>query len=112
MLILTVALEPIRTTLVIDQINIVLLALVTWDLLRTKQSRWTGVGIGIAAGIKLTPLIFIPYLLLTKRFRRPLAASISQRNASKHGGNQQAIDYHAVSKIVLEQPRDQQVPQR
>jgi len=31
---------------------------------------WKGAGVGIAAGIKLVPLIFIPYLLLTRRFRQ------------------------------------------
>jgi len=39
---------------------VLLLAIVVADLLRTRKSSWTGVGVGIAAGIKLTPLIFIP----------------------------------------------------
>ena len=30
---------------------------------------------GIAAGIKLVPLIFIPYLLLTRRFRQAAVAA-------------------------------------
>src|SRR5206468_10371832 len=34
-----------------------------------------GVGIGIAAGVKLTPLIFIPYLLLIRRYRQAAVAS-------------------------------------
>jgi alpha-1,2-mannosyltransferase len=34
------------------------------------DSNWLkGVGVGLAAGFKLTPLIFIPYLLLTRRYR-------------------------------------------
>ena len=36
---------------------------------------WKGAGIGIAAGIKLVPLIFIPYLLLTRRFRQAAVAT-------------------------------------
>ena len=34
-----------------------------------------GVGVGIAAGIKLIPLVFIPYLLLTRRFRAAALAA-------------------------------------
>ena len=49
------------------------MALIIWDLCQpdTRASRWwKGLGVGIAAGIKLVPLIFIPYLLLTRRFRQ------------------------------------------
>ena len=34
-----------------------------------------GIGIGLAAGVKLTPLIFIPYLLLTRKYRQAAVAS-------------------------------------
>ncbi|GAA3435200.1 glycosyltransferase 87 family protein [Kutzneria kofuensis] len=61
--------EPVRTTLYLGQINVLLLAIVVADLLRTRKSNWMGVGVGIAAGIKLTPLVFIPYLLLTRQFK-------------------------------------------
>ena len=37
-------------------------------------ARLKGAGVGLAAGVKLVPLIFIPYLLLTRRFR---AAGVS-----------------------------------
>ena len=36
---------------------------------------WHGLGIGIAAGVKLTPLIFIPYLLLIRRYRQAATAA-------------------------------------
>ena len=36
---------------------------------------WHGFGIGIAAGVKLTPLIFIPYLLLIRRYRQAATAT-------------------------------------
>ena len=36
---------------------------------------WHGLGIGIAAGVKLTPLIFIPYLLLIRRYRQAATAT-------------------------------------
>jgi alpha-1,2-mannosyltransferase len=51
------------------------MAAIMWDLTQpdyTKNGRyrwWKGVATGIAAGIKLTPLIFIPYLLVTRKWR-------------------------------------------
>jgi len=65
-------LEPMRLTADLGQINVLLLVLVVADLL--KQSRWSGVGIGLAAGIKLTPALFIIYLLVTRRIRAALVA--------------------------------------
>lgn len=68
---LSLALEPVWSTLAFGQVNLFLLALVVGDALRPDGTsrRWAGVGIGVAAGIKLTPLIFIPYLVLTGRLR-------------------------------------------
>jgi alpha-1,2-mannosyltransferase len=68
-------LEPVRLTAELGQINLVLLVLVVADLLATKHSRWAGVGIGLAAGIKLTPALFIVYLLVTRRVRAALVAT-------------------------------------
>jgi alpha-1,2-mannosyltransferase len=62
-------LDPVRTTLYLGQINIVLLALVLLDLLGRRDSRWRGVGIGLAAAVKLTPLLFVGYLLVRRRYR-------------------------------------------
>jgi alpha-1,2-mannosyltransferase len=67
-------LEPMRLTAELGQINVLLLVLVVADLLAGKQSRWSGVGIGLAAGIKLTPALFIIYLLVTGRIRAALLA--------------------------------------
>jgi alpha-1,2-mannosyltransferase len=61
-------------TLFFGQINLVLLALVVGDLALPDRIKGKGIGIGLAAGIKLTPLIFIPYLLFTRRVR---AAAVS-----------------------------------
>ncbi|MEU7582545.1 glycosyltransferase 87 family protein [Streptomyces sp. NPDC041068] len=57
--------EPVWTTLRYGQINLLLAALVLWDLSRRPGHRWAGVGIGIAAAIKLTPALFAVFLLLT-----------------------------------------------
>ena len=67
--------EPVQRTLFLGQIEIVLMALVIWDLCQPDRRWWQGAGVGIAAGIKLIPLIFIPYLLLTRRFRQAAVAS-------------------------------------
>ncbi|GAA1482438.1 glycosyltransferase 87 family protein [Gordonia sinesedis] len=62
-------LEPVRTTIWYGQINVFLMLLICADLLRPNGSRLRGVGTGIAAGIKLTPLIFVPYLALIRQWR-------------------------------------------
>src|ERR1700734_1919257 len=67
-------LEPVAMTLFFGQINLVLLALVVGDLALPDRIKGKGIGIGLAAGIKLTPLIFIPYLLFTRRVK---AAAVS-----------------------------------
>ena len=71
--------EPVLRTLYLGQVNLALMALITWDLCQpdTKASRWwKGTGTGIAAGIKLVPLVFIPYLLCARKFRQALMATI------------------------------------
>jgi alpha-1,2-mannosyltransferase len=61
-------LEPVRTTLGYGQIDLLLAAAVLIDLAR-PQGTFKGALIGLCAGLKLTPAIFIVYLLLTRRFR-------------------------------------------
>jgi alpha-1,2-mannosyltransferase len=74
---LAVAFEPLRETFLFGQVNSVLLAVVAADLLLLVRYNRSiaGVGIGIAAAIKLTPGIFIVYLLVTKRYRAAAVAS-------------------------------------
>ena len=67
--------EPVQRTLFLGQIELVLMALVVWDLFQPDRRWWKGAGIGVAAGVKLVPLIFIPYLLLTRRFRQAAVAA-------------------------------------
>lgn len=67
-------LDPVRTTLYLGQINLLLLALVVGDVLGRPGSRWRGVGVGAAAALKLTPLLFVGYLLLIGRIRAAVTA--------------------------------------
>ncbi|WP_307822168.1 glycosyltransferase 87 family protein [Streptomyces flavofungini] len=56
--------EPVWTTLRYGQVNLLLAVLVLWSLTRRPDHRWAGVGIGVAAAIKLTPALFVVFLLL------------------------------------------------
>jgi len=70
------ALEPVWKTLFLGQINLILMAFVVLDVLvlSARRSRWAGVLIGVAAAIKLTPLIFVPHLFFTGRWKDGLRA--------------------------------------
>lgn len=75
--ILTAAFEPVRETFSFGQINLILLFLVLADVrfLLAPGRRFAGVGIGLAAAIKLTPGIFVLYLLVTRRWRAAAVAT-------------------------------------
>jgi alpha-1,2-mannosyltransferase len=87
---LAAAIEPTRETLGYGQVNLLLFALILADLiaLRWRSRRgthqaegdgpllrfiyggaWAGVGIGLATAVKLTPALFIFYLMLTRQWR-------------------------------------------
>uniref|UniRef100_UPI003D8CE023 glycosyltransferase 87 family protein n=1 Tax=Gordonia sp. B7-2 TaxID=3420932 RepID=UPI003D8CE023 len=67
------SLEPVRTSFAAGQINLLLVALIISDIGRCS-GRLRGVGVGLAAGIKLTPLIFVVYLLATRQWRTAATA--------------------------------------
>lgn len=65
-----VAIEPLRTSLGYGQVNTLLMALVVVDLLPDRARRWPrGVGIGVAAAIKMTPALFGVFALVARRSR-------------------------------------------
>src|SRR3954464_4166101 len=68
---LAIVFEPVRETITFGQVNTLLLTLVAGDMLVgvARGRRWAGVGIGLATAIKLTPGVFILYLLITRRWR-------------------------------------------
>ncbi|KKJ94101.1 glycosyltransferase 87 family protein [Micromonospora sp. HK10] len=92
---MAVAIEPSRETLGYGQVNLLLFALIMADLvgLRWRAKRgthldpagsaltrfvyggaWAGVGIGLATAVKLTPALFVGYLVLTRQWRAALTA--------------------------------------
>ena len=60
------ALEPVWQNLTFGQTNLILMLAVVVDLIRPER-RWSGVLVGIAAGVKLTPLVFVILLVLVGR---------------------------------------------
>jgi len=67
--------EPVQRALYLGQVELALMALVVWDLCQPDRRRWKGAATGLAAGIKLVPLLFIAYLLFTRRFRQAAVAA-------------------------------------
>jgi alpha-1,2-mannosyltransferase len=65
--------EPVQRTLHVGEVDLLLMLLVVTDLVMWR--RWQGAGVGIAAGIKLVALIFIPYFLITGRYRQAVTAA-------------------------------------
>jgi len=66
--------DPVSLTLLLGQVNLILMFLVLLDLLAADGSRWKGMGVGVAAAIKLTPAFFVLYLVLTRRLRAAAVA--------------------------------------
>ena len=68
-----VLLNPVLITIGFGQVNLFVTLLVMWDLLTErrigKRQLPLGVATGLAAAVKLTPLLFVPYLVLTRRWR-------------------------------------------
>ncbi|GAB3738197.1 glycosyltransferase 87 family protein [Amycolatopsis oliviviridis] len=66
-------LEPVRQTLGFGQINLLLMGLVAADCLLAR-GRYRGIGVGLAAAVKLTPMAFLLFFLVRKDFRGALTA--------------------------------------
>ena len=69
-------LEPVRQTLAYGQINLYLGLLVLGDLLvlARRDSRWAGVGVGLALAVKLTPGVFLLLFVLARQWRAVVVA--------------------------------------
>jgi alpha-1,2-mannosyltransferase len=71
------ALEPVRHTFNLGQVNLILFALVMVDIARVASGRSAGVGIGLATAVKLTPGIFILLLLGARHVRAAAVATVT-----------------------------------
>lgn len=70
--------EPLSSTLGYGQVNVVLLWLVVEDVLGAgARSRAAGVLTGIAAGVKVTPLLLVAWLAVTGRTRAAVRAVVA-----------------------------------
>lgn len=78
-------LQPVWQTIGLGQLNLVLMALVVVDVLRPRGTRFGGVLIGLAAAVKLVPLIFIGHLLLAGRRADALRAGATFAGATAFG---------------------------
>ena len=67
--------EPVQRALHLGQIEPLLMVAIVWDLCQPDRRWWKGAGVGVAAGIKLVPLIFIPYLVLAGKLRQAVVAT-------------------------------------
>lgn len=76
-----VLLNPVLMTIGFGQVNLFVTFLVMWDLLSDrrigKRQMPLGVATGLAAAVKLTPLLFVPYLVLTRRWRAALTCVLT-----------------------------------
>jgi alpha-1,2-mannosyltransferase len=74
LLVPVILLDPVRQTFLLGQVNIILALMVIADLtLDLPIPR--GILVGLAAAIKVTPIILIPYLFLTRQGRSGLRAA-------------------------------------
>lgn len=69
LVVLSLALEPVYQNWRMGQINLVLVWLVLVDLLRRNDARMRGFWLGVTIGVKLTPAVFLPFLVLTRQWK-------------------------------------------
>jgi alpha-1,2-mannosyltransferase len=81
---LALGVESTRETITFGQINMLLVVLILADLLIAvpRNSRWSGVGVGLATAIKLFPGIFIVYFLVARRWRMAGVAAAAAAGAT------------------------------
>jgi alpha-1,2-mannosyltransferase len=70
-------LEPVRTTIGLGQINILLMTAVVVDCLGPATRLPRGILIGLAAAVKITPAAFVLFFLLRKDFRALVTAVVT-----------------------------------
>jgi alpha-1,2-mannosyltransferase len=71
-----IALEPARSAIDYGQVEFILMFIVVADLLMTA-SPYRGIGIGLAAAVKLTPLSFVIVLAVSRDVKSVIRAAVS-----------------------------------
>lgn len=74
---LALLLEPLRETFSFGQVNLILMGLVAVDCLARKTFWPRGMGVGLAAAIKLTPAAFLLFFLVRRDFRPAAVAALT-----------------------------------
>ncbi|MGA7911452.1 MAG: glycosyltransferase 87 family protein [Candidatus Dormiibacterota bacterium] len=68
-------LDPVSSTLLLGQVNLILMLMVLVDVWLPDGNRWKGIGVGVAASFKLLAGFFILYYLVTRRLRAAAVAA-------------------------------------
>ena len=71
-----IALEPARSGIDYGQIEFILMFIVVADLL-VMASPYRGIGIGLAAAVKITPLVFVIVLVVSRDLKSVIRATVS-----------------------------------
>lgn len=82
----SLGLEPVRSNFDYGQINLMLMVMIVADLTWVRPSR-RGVLVGLAAAIKLTPLVFLIYFLAGRQWRSFSAGSGSSSASRRSAGS-------------------------
>jgi hypothetical protein len=64
---------PFLHNLIVGQVSLFVIALALFD--HQLPRKWQGLLVGLAAAIKLTPLVFVPYFLITRQWRQAAVAT-------------------------------------
>jgi alpha-1,2-mannosyltransferase len=66
---------PLQSNLRFGQVSVFVVLVALVDAAGLVPQRWRGVLVGLAAAVKLTPLVFVPYFLVTGQRRAALRAT-------------------------------------
>lgn len=72
----SIGLDSVHGSFFYGQINAILMLLVALDFL-PKNRKFAGIGVGLAAGLKLTPAFFVLVFLMEKRWRAVIISGVT-----------------------------------
>lgn len=68
---------PVAHSILLGQVSLLLVVATLADLTGVVPRKWRGVLVGLAGAVKLIPLVFIPYYLVTRQWRAARNAAVS-----------------------------------